>query len=90
MPAGNEWSRTILEPLVTAAGYRIVCDSDGEEADVAIHLAEAPAPTDGPARRVIRLRPTPEHSDQNADTIYRYDRDGLLAALRQLRRGDAA
>ena len=90
VPAGNEWSRTILEPLVTAAGYRIVCDSDGEEADVAIHLAEAPAPTDCPARRVIRLRPTPEHSDQNADTINRYDRDGLLAALRQLRRGDAA
>ena len=90
VPAGHEWSRTILEPLVIAAGYRIVCDSDGEEADVAIELADAPAETDGPARSIIRLRPTPEQSDPNTDTIYRYDRDGLLAALRQLRRGDAA
>ena len=90
VPVGSEWSRTILEPLVTAAGYRILSDDEEREADVAIQLADGPAPVDGPARRVIRLRPTPEQSDPNVDTIYRYDRDGLLAALRQLRRGDAA
>ena len=35
-----------------------------------------------------RLRPEPE--DAGDDTIYRYDRDGLLAALKRIRTGRAA
>ena len=87
LPLGNDWSRTILEPLVEAAGYRIVAGED-EEADVAIQLAGEAAAVVPLARQVIRLRPDPE--DAGDDTIYRYDRDGLLQALRQVSQGKVA
>ena len=88
IPAGNEWARTILEPLVQAAGYRIAEDGDEGEADLAIALAEDDASAASAAREIIRLRPEPE--DAGDDTIYRYDRDGLLAALKRVRTGRAA
>ena len=90
LPAGSDWARTILEPLVEAAGYRIVTGDGDEalEADVAILLAEQDEPVATTARSVIRLRPDPE--DTGDDTIYRYDRDALLAALNQVRHGRVA
>jgi two-component system chemotaxis sensor kinase CheA len=89
LPARSDWARTILEPLVEAAGYRIASDAQ-EEADVAIELAEEEATPAGPARRVIRLRPEPEAPDGANDSIYRYDREALLAALKQARLGRTA
>ncbi len=87
IPEGSDWARTILEPLVAAAGYRIATNGD-EEADVAILLSEETEVGAGPARALIRLRPEPE--GDGAESIYRYDRDALLAALTQIRRGRAA
>jgi two-component system chemotaxis sensor kinase CheA len=75
--------------LVEAAGYRIVSD-DAEDADVAIVLAEHDAAPVGPARNTIRLRQDPDDAGTSLDTIYRYDRDGLLAALKQVRQGKTA
>ena len=89
LPADSDWARTILQPLVEAAGYRISTD-ESEETDVAIWLAENPAETSGPARRVIRLRPEPEAGEDAQDSIYRYDREALLAALKQTRMGVGA
>ena len=89
LPADSDWARTILEPLVEAAGYRIAGDGD-EESDVAIELAEAPAVAAGPARRVIRLRHEPDAPGDGADSIYRYDREALLNALKQARMGETA
>ncbi|EDL47859.1 chemotaxis protein CheA [Erythrobacter sp. SD-21] len=88
IPEGSEWARTILEPLVQAAGYRIAGEDDEVEADLAIALAEDAAPITAGARETIRLRPEPE--DAGDDTIYRYDRDALLAALKRIRTGRAA
>ncbi|QZD92050.1 chemotaxis protein CheW [Qipengyuania xiapuensis] len=88
IPEGSEWAKTILEPLVEAAGYRIAGDDDEGEADLAIALAEEVAAPVSGARETIRLRPDPE--DAGDDTIYRYDRDGLLAALKRFRTGRAA
>ncbi|MBX7458155.1 chemotaxis protein CheA [Qipengyuania sp. 1NDH17] len=88
IPEGSEWARTILEPLVQAVGYRIAGDDDEVEADLAIALAEEGEVLTTGAREVIRLRPEPE--DAGDDTIYRYDRDGLLAALKRIRTGRAA
>ena len=87
LPANSEWARTILEPLVEAAGYRIAADDD-DEADLAIALAEEIDGGLAPARETIRLRPDPE--DGGDGTIYRYDRDGLLAALKRIRSRSAA
>ncbi|MEZ5680430.1 MAG: chemotaxis protein CheA [Erythrobacter sp.] len=90
IPEDSDWARTILGPLVEAAGYRIASEGD-ESADVAIVLEETGdeiAPTI--AHSVIRLRQEPDAHGKDADTIYRYDRDGLLAALKQVRLGRTA
>lgn len=83
LPEG-EWARTILVPLVSAAGYDIVPAQKAGAAAVEIvfddvyEVAEAlgrPLPA-----RVIRLRDQPD-APAGAATIYRYDREALLAAL---------
>lgn len=82
IPGGSEWAKTILEPLVRAAGYAVTSEAD-VEADVAIVLAENGTEACGPARACIRLTSDP-HGE--GDAIYRYDRDALLGALRQATR----
>ncbi|MXP45030.1 chemotaxis protein CheA [Allopontixanthobacter sediminis] len=81
LPANDEWSKAMLQPLVEAAGYRIAASPD-EPANVTILMDDQPVPADVSAT-VIRL-----HSDSNQPEgrergIYRYDRDALLAALKQ-------
>lgn len=87
LPADNQWAQTILEPLVSAAGYRLVAAD--EDADVAILLAEEEPKQAAGARNVIRLRSEPEEAGDD-ETIYRYDRDALLAALKKARLGRAS
>ncbi len=90
LPDDNDWARTILEPLLEAAGYRIASSAD-EEVDVAIELGESEAECSaGRARKVIRLRPEPHSAQDDPDSIYRYDRAALLTALRQIRPGKTA
>jgi len=83
VPVDSEWARTILEPLVRAAGYAVTNAPD-VEADVAIVMAEADAPPAGPSRATIRLSADPDNS---GDAIYRYDREAVLGALRQATSG---
>ena len=93
LPEGD-WARTILAPLVTAAGYEIVPgasqDGEADEADEALTIwfedeFEAAKALEweftGP---VIRLRDQPDAAT-GSETIYRYDREGLLSALREAR-----
>lgn len=84
----SDWARTILAPLVASAGYDIVPEGAAGE-DVVTILSEdvfevAEALGRLPEGPVIRLR---DHPDDGAGsgTIYRYDRDGLLAALAAMR-----
>ena len=88
LPDG-EWARTILAPLVTAAGYEIAT-GDNEPGDETLSIwfedeFEAAKVLEwdinGP---VIRLRDQPE-APKNSETIYRYDREALLNALRSAR-----
>ena len=72
---------------MVAAGYRIAGDAD-EEADLAIALAGDTADETAGARETVRLRPDPE--DTGDGSIYRYDRDGLMAVLKRVRTGRAA
>jgi two-component system chemotaxis sensor kinase CheA len=90
LPEG-EWARAILAPLVTAAGYDIIAEPDpaaiGIVFEDVFEVAEAlgrPLPS-----RIIRLRDQPE-APPNAQTIYRYDREGLLRALAAATRAPAA
>ena len=76
--------QNMLRPIVEAAGYRVVGEGDEAEADVVILSDAAPAEL-GPAARTIRLRSDPE--GQEDGSVYRYDRAGLLVALKSVGRG---
>ncbi|AUX70674.1 chemotaxis protein CheA [Porphyrobacter sp. HT-58-2] len=89
LPEGD-WARTILAPLVKAAGYEAVTADAARSGAVTImfeemwEVAEALGRSiEGP---VIRLRDQPD-APKGSPTIYRYDRDGLLAALAAVSRG---
>ncbi len=84
LPGDDPWIHNLLRPVVEAAGYRVIGDSEaeGETPDLVIapkgsELAETP--TGG---RTIWLRSDPEAAGKKDDSIYRYDRAGLLMALR--------
>jgi two-component system, chemotaxis family, sensor kinase CheA len=87
LPEG-EWARTILAPLVTSAGYDIASELGAIE-DVAIwfddeYEAAAALDTEFPSP-VVRLRDAPE-APEGSSTIYRYDREALVEALRSARK----
>jgi two-component system chemotaxis sensor kinase CheA len=81
IPGDDPWMANMLRPIVEAAGYRVIGESDEAEADLTIVSSGEPAMAarDG---RVIVLRPEPEGGDGD-DSIYRYDRAALLMALKQ-------
>lgn len=80
----DDWARTILGPLVAAAGYDIAAPEADEPDTITIVFEEvyevAEALGRAPSGAVIRLRDYPD-APAGCATIYRYDRDGLLAAL---------
>jgi two-component system chemotaxis sensor kinase CheA len=81
LPAGDPWMQNMLRPMVEAAGYRVVSETDEYEVDLAILSAASESPR-SPAARVIRLRSEPDPVSAKDDTIYRYDRAALLTALK--------
>ena len=86
LPAGDPWMQNLLRPIVEAAGYRVVPDTDEYEVDLAI-LSEVSDSPDVLAARTIRLRSDPEPASKKDDSIYRYDREALLTALKSVAGG---
>jgi len=84
LPAGDKWMTTFLAPLIESAGYRIIASDDpgAEFADIRIVDADAPDAAEGVPARLVRLRSNVAPSGADDDSIHRYDRAGLLAALR--------
>jgi two-component system, chemotaxis family, sensor kinase CheA len=81
IPADDAWMQNFLRPMVEATGYRVVDDS--VEADVDLAIVSEALPSAPPrAGRVIRLRSRPDELPEEPHSIYRYDRDGLMRALR--------
>lgn len=89
IPAGDAWARTILAPLVQSAGYRVVDDGFDGIVDVAIACEPESVQATG-STGVINLCTDPGFAGGADNSIYRYDRAGLLAALAALRSGKAA
>lgn len=92
LPQGD-WAQSILAPLLRTAGYAIA--ADGDEADILITLddGDRAAEAETAAERKIRLRSQPDDDVSQAErtgSIYRYDRQALLAALGRIARGEAA
>ena len=81
LPSDDPWMQNMLRPMVEAAGYRVVGDEDEGEADLVIAAQGAELAGDA-AKRTIWLRSEPDAASKKDDSIYRYDRAGLLMALK--------
>jgi two-component system chemotaxis sensor kinase CheA len=81
LPSDDPWMQNMLRPIVEAAGYCVVGDRHEGHADLVI--ASQGAEVDGElAKKTIWLRTEPEASGKKDESIYRYDRAGLLMALK--------
>jgi two-component system chemotaxis sensor kinase CheA len=86
----DPWARNMLRPIVEAAGYRVVGLDAEERADLMIAGAAEPSPiVPSSDSRVLWLSPHPD-APANENHIYRYDRAGLLVALREAAKTGAA
>jgi two-component system chemotaxis sensor kinase CheA len=81
LPDDVPWMQNMLRPMIEAAGYRVVADDSADQADLLIASKGAKAGEES-ARRTIWLRSEPEPAGKKDDSIYRYDRAGLLMALK--------
>jgi two-component system chemotaxis sensor kinase CheA len=86
IPGGDPWLENMLRPMVESLGYRVVAAGPGVAADIVIAGPDAPEPSSSGGAQLVRLRATPEASGAG-DSIYRYDRAALMAALGGARKG---
>jgi two-component system chemotaxis sensor kinase CheA len=90
IPSGDPWLDNMLRPMVESLGYRVVAAGEGVVADIVIVSAETPEPAITSGAQLLRLRATAQPGGNEGDTIYRYDRAALLAALGGARRDSVA
>ena len=83
IPGWDPWMQNMLRPLVEAAGYRVVDDADEDRADVVI-ACQGEDLSGEATDKTIWLRAEPEAASKKDDSIYRYDRAGLLMALKSV------
>ncbi|WP_245836425.1 chemotaxis protein CheA [Sphingopyxis indica] len=87
--AGDQdgWGDNFLAPLLRQAGYRVAGSDEagGERPDVMLCLADDPAQCGvaGDDVPMIRLRASLEAAASDEESVYRYDRQALLEALRR-------
>ena len=86
IPDWDPWMQNMLRPMVEAAGYRVVDDAENEKADVVIACLGEELP-DNASHKTIWLRAEPEVANTKDFSIYRYDRAGLLTALKTVGAG---
>jgi two-component system chemotaxis sensor kinase CheA len=80
LPEGDAWMQNMLRPIVEAAGYLVIGENDELTADVTI-VSHGKAVEPDRGGRVLRLATDPDAAN-GKDSIYRYDRAGLLMALK--------
>jgi len=78
LPEGDAWMQNMLRPIVEAAGYLVIGENDELIPDLVIASEQSPIETADAAHTIV-LRSEPDGEDH---TIYRYDRAGLLMALK--------
>jgi two-component system chemotaxis sensor kinase CheA len=76
LPGDDAWMQNMLRPIVEAAGYRVV-----DEGDADLVIAAAGEDVAGAAHAIV-IRDEPEPAGKKDQSIYRYDRAGLLMALK--------
>ena len=80
LPSDDAWIQNMLRPIVEAAGYLVIDEHDELIPDVVIASGRDTI-DDNQANRTLVLRDEPD-ADAEGNSIYRYDRAGLLAALK--------
>ncbi len=80
IPAGDPFMDAILRPLIESAGYEVVAGGapGSESASIVIACDEAGAAEPPEGARLVRIR---TEAEGRSDSIHRYDREALLAAL---------
>ena len=79
LPSGDPWIQNMLRPIVESAGYLVIDETDELIPDVVI--ASGPAAIgEHLADGTLVLRDEPDGPEDGS--IYRYDRAGLLLALK--------
>ncbi len=73
------WLATFVRPLLETAGYRVAARLEPGEIPAVVLAADTADPV-APAAPVVRLR-RKRQAEPGDDSIYRYDRAGLLFAL---------
>lgn len=81
------WMEAFLRPMLEASGYRVAATAGPEDRPVAVLAMEGEAAAQSGEAPVVRLRASVAGDD---NSIYRYDRAALLAALEHRRRGARA
>ena len=90
----DSWNREILAPLLRQAGYEVLLDQAlvTDHSRVVMICTQSAADTAPAAESVsapmplVRLRPTSEPDGPEDNSIYRYDREGLMRALAKANR----
>ena len=81
LPSNDPWMQNMLRPIVEAAGYLVIGESDELLADLVIQSdGAAPSCASGDAQ-ILTLAADPDSAD-GKNRIYRYDRAGLMLALK--------
>ena len=74
----SAWMTTFLKPVLEGAGYRVTAGlRPGERAQVVVRMADDTATT-AVSAPVVRLR---REAEGDEGSVFRYDRQGLLAAV---------
>jgi two-component system chemotaxis sensor kinase CheA len=84
LPSDDPWMQNMLRPIVEAAGYIVIGEEDELLPDLVIASDGQPVSAAEGAKTIV-LRSDPDGED--GETIYRYDRAGLLMALKAAGRG---
>jgi two-component system chemotaxis sensor kinase CheA len=88
--AEDPWMRNILAPLLVQAGHDVTFDISGDAApDIILCSSEQPAPATAGEVPVLVLREVADPATGTPDSIYRYDRETIMAAVVQAARRTA-
>ncbi|QNQ10986.1 chemotaxis protein CheA [Sphingomonas alpina] len=79
--ADTAWMTTFLKPALEGAGYKVTTKLKPGEAAAVVLTMDSGAPAQIGTAPVVRLRQDRSANGANDDSIYRYDRGALLAAL---------
>jgi two-component system chemotaxis sensor kinase CheA len=75
------WMASFVKPLLEASGYRVALKLAPGEKPAVVLSSEDGAAAPGDAAPVVRLRKKRAAGGASDDSVYRYDRAGLLSAL---------